>query len=174
MMFTGVCFAQGSYKYGNLTVTASSGDGEVSWDGIGFLLKVDGVSIEIMMNRDDVSVMTIHNTGKDNIISRWKQFSVSNLSYLYNAYEKEPKKYKKFARHYYDAKVDPSLLVSNPLNGEETIYPDGVRSYSFQYTGEELFPQKLDKVIVDIDVPLVVNNKENTYRIVLTGVRATE
>lgn len=172
MLVTGVCQGQDAYKYENLTVTAKSYDGEVKWNGYNFELRDSCVNIEIGMSHRYVSMVTIHNLSSQPMIARWKQFSASNMTYVFDLIKQDPKKYRKFNYQYYNVKVDPSSFVSDQQSGEETIYIDGTRNYSFQWSEYDMFPEKIEKAEGEVFLPLIVNGREVLYSITLTGINS--
>lgn len=174
MLVAGVCWGQDVYKYDNLTVTAKSYGGEVKWNGYNFELKDSCVDIEVEMFRRYVSMVTIRNLTSQPMIARWKQFSASNMTYLLDLIRQDPKKYRKYNYRYYNVEVDPTSFVSDKQSGEETIYVNGTRHYSFQWCEYDMFPEKLEKTEGEIYLPLVINGREVMYSITLTGINSVK
>lgn len=175
LMYVSFCQAQDVYKYENLTVTAKSYNKSSSlrWKDNNILeLKDSCVEIRVWMNERSVSLITIRNLSSQPMIARWKQFSASNMSYLFSMAKQDPKKYKKFFNNYYNVKVDPTSFVSDRRSGEETIYIDGIRNYRFQWSENDMFPEKLDIIEGTVYLELVINGREKSYIIKLNGVNA--
>lgn len=169
LMCVGMTWGQETYQYENLTVNAESHDGEVKWNGHFFELQDSCVQIELTLYERKVSTITVRNKSQYPIIARWKSFSASNDTFLWDLTKKEPKKYRRYYNNSYLVSVRPPY---DARSGEETIYADGLRTYYFQWTTRDMFPRKLETVKGEVLLCFVINGREMIYLIDLTGINS--
>lgn len=171
LLCVGTTWGQGAYKYKNLTLTAQSiyGKMDVSLlDNDTFVFSDSLVRISVNLEGRNIQRLTIYNQTDNPIIVRYKEIATFGKYLVKGGFAKS--KYLDQILHIDDKFSD----ITDPSKGEETIYPDGNRIFSFPtpkmiFGKIYYFNKAPENISVDMSIPLVVNGREKTYGLRFTG-----
>lgn len=156
MMISSSAFSQAFYKFGTLTVTGSykiltassvSPNNALDYQGNGlFFLKDSDILVTFIFNERDLLGISFINNSQKPIIVKWGDIGA------FNDHGK------------YAAKVDKEDITSDKSAGQETIYPEGFRTYALQTIGKvHSFPKKFKSSEVSAMLTMIIDGKEKHY-----------
>lgn len=145
LFFVNLAFCQGTYKYKNLSITATCDKGPVTCDSDLFVFKDSLVQIGIQVNERTVCAIIVANRYNKPIAVKWKRVGASNSD-----------------RDFY-SRVSSSFVDMGSESGEDKLYKGERRTYILNNWMDEMFSKKKKNQRGNVHVSIVVDDKLIDY-----------